>query len=189
MFDFEQCVRCLRLASSFHDKTLAALLECLDEDRDAKVAAEYQPQWKEAQENLEKLEASETLEFGNDTEVAMHSRTGYRMSMKYGFMSIKEFGTAFGVDAKHITALKPIDRYSQCGTRLIKGIAFTPVPGDEYKYRILEQYFDSSTFKDKALMQSKDRLRERQPEDVFTGTAKAEAVHNPAAFTDGNHRA
>ncbi len=159
----------------------------MDEDRDAKVAAEYVPQWKEAEATLEKIENGEQGEFKNHTELATHTRCGYRTSMRYGFLTLKEFSSMFGVESKSIPSLKVLDRYSQCGTRLLKGVAFTPMAGDEYKFRMLEQFWETCTVKDKSMMRASDRLREKQPDDFFLGEAKLEAASSPAALVDRNH--
>ncbi len=187
MFDSEQCVGCVRIANSFYDKTTAGLVDCLDEDRDVKVAAEYTPQWKEAQANLDRIEAGEEAEFTNHVEVASHTTSGYRMSMRYGFMTLKEFSDKYGLDVKHIPSLKVLDRWCSSGSRVLKGVAFTPLPGDEYKFRILEHFWETHTMKDRKLMRHCDRLRERQPDDIFLGTTKAEASKVPAALVEGNH--
>ncbi len=189
MFDADQCVRCTKAAASFYGKTVSGLMECLDEDRCAKTAAKHKPEWDEATKNVDKLEAGETLDFPTKAELFKHTRCGHRMTMRYGFMTARQFLSLYGVELKSIPSLKVIDRWCHLGMRMLSGVAFTPESGDEYLYRMYEHFWETCSFKEDALMLATDRLREAQPVEIFNGTNKEEAKKDPTAFVEGNRRA
>jgi hypothetical protein len=189
MFDPDNCVRCTKAATSFHGKTVLNMMESLDEDRDAKTAAKTKPEWDEALANFDKLEAGEAVDFKTQSELHQHTRCGHRMSMRYAFMTCRQFLSLTGVEVKSIPALKIIQRWCHLGMRMLDGIAFTPEPGDEYGYRIYEHFWESYTLKEDSIMLSGDRLREAQPLDLFNGINKDDGKKDPSAFVGGNRRA
>ncbi len=87
----EQCQRCEAIAPSC-GKTMAQIVDTMeDELRDVKKTAATKKDWQEAEESYDRCEEGEVLTFKDDTTVDSRVRCGYRMSLRYGFITQTEF--------------------------------------------------------------------------------------------------
>jgi hypothetical protein len=182
MRDEEQCIRCYDCAGSCA-KTLEQVVQILDdEQRDQKKATQMKRDWQEAEENFDKKAEGDDLSFDDDTVVNSHVRIGYKMSMRYGFITATEVEDDFGVSPKSI-GLKLSERWNEDGTRLISGCCFRPAPGDELRYRVLENFYEDFSDKKTSRMKAIHRLRAKQPQEVLAKHAREAAAEHPAAFS------
>jgi hypothetical protein len=183
MLDEDFCIRCAKIGMSFYKSNMLSLMDDMDADVNAKKSAETCEQWDLADKNLQKQEEGEELAYGDGFEhIETCIRSGYRTRMLYGFLTPTEFSNEFGVNLKAIPVLKQITRYNEDGSRKLQGLAFKLSPGDEYRFRVLEQFFEASDYKVLSLLKPSDRLRQKQPEETLQRLFKDSAVDNPAAF-------
>ncbi len=180
MFSDDECVRCVRLSCSFYGKDLAGLCAALEDESDAKKAKQLQAEWQEADASLAKLEAEEELSFDEDVKVECRARAGYRMSLRYGFIPSSEFVDTYAVTPKSC-GYKEVSKFNEDGSRVLVGVAFRPVSGDEYKHRVFETFFETTNEKHETLMRL--RLRAGQPNETFKGACQKEAALHPAVRT------
>ncbi len=179
------CVRCTTIGESFYTMGMQQLMEELDPDTNAKRAAEMMIEWQEAEANFSKIDEGDELEFDDVAEIQSDVRSGYRMSMRYGFLTITEFEDEFSVPVKSITSLKVSTRWSEDGLRKLKGVAFKLSQGDEYRFRVLEQFHETADRKRTSKMKHADRLRQKQPDETLEKLLKQSAAEHPAAFVGG----
>jgi hypothetical protein len=183
MVEDDKCQRCEIIAkSAFPGKSLYQIVDQIEDDRDAKKAAAAKKEWDEAEVAYDKKLDGEAPQFDDDVEVNHKTRTGYRMSLKYGYITVTEFNADFGVDPK-ACGLKVTERWDEHGLRMLSGCAFRPVPGDELKYRVLENFYESVTEKHQKLMKASDRLRKKQPDDVCSNKGRQALEEHPAALS------
>jgi hypothetical protein len=182
MQDEDSCKRCFKIWQSFFKIPFVKLVDDMEDDRDTKTATKLKSQWDEADANLLKIENDEEVPWGDAMTVGQHNRSGYRMSQKYGFMSCTEFFAEFDVEAKTVHSLKIVDRMNEEGSRMLTGVAFRPAPGDEFKFRILESFYECFADEHTVLMAEANRLRTKQAQDIFSGTCKETANTHPAAL-------
>jgi hypothetical protein len=179
MFDDQSCVRCVRLSKSFHKQSLQSLADAMDEEADSAKAAQMSGQWKEANESLAKIEEGEACEWPDRVSINSKVRAGYRMSRKFGFMTLGEFLEEFGVEAKTITSLRISSKWNEEGSRKIDGIAFRVTAGDDLKYRIYETFFESTDDQDFTILTHDERLRQKEPEETMKRLAKDASADHP----------
>ena len=174
MLDNEHCVRCMRLAKSFRKKSLEDL-SVLEADPKSDV----KDQWAEAEESLAKLESGSSLKFDQQLGVFAREMTGYRMSAKYGFMTVTEFTKLYDLEPKALS-LKPVTLKNEEGTKFLLGILFKPAAGDELMYRIVTYFHDTSWSLHETVMKPEDRLRIKEPEQTFAQLTEDHAANHPA---------
>jgi hypothetical protein len=182
MFDDDACIRCTRKSKTFYKHTVPDLQAAMEADTDIKKNQKLKMDWAEAEKSLKAMEDEEPVTWAEDLSVNVKSRTGYRMSMKFGFMTCSEFVNKYGVEARGITGLKLIKRFSEDGTRLLEGICFRPVEGDELRFRIFETFFESTTDKDRSVLVGADRLRESEPSETFRAICNEAAADGPTVL-------
>jgi hypothetical protein len=179
MFDIDRCVRCTRLSRSFFKQPLQSLADAMDPDQDAAKAAEMTKQWKEAENALSKIEDGETLDWPSSVKIHQHLKVGYRMSRKFGFMSLGEFLDEMEVEAKTLIGLRIVTKWNEEGTRKIEGIAFRPVEGDEMRHRIYETFAECIDEQETSILEHDQRLREKEPEETMKRLAKDASAEHP----------
>ncbi len=112
MFDDDTCIRCTRIAGSFPKRSVEELVTEMTDDRDSKRATATKEEWDEAESNLAKTEAGESVVFDKGQSTLKRSRAGYRVSAKYGFATVPEFIREFKVEPKSIS-MKVVSRRSR----------------------------------------------------------------------------
>ncbi len=120
------------------------------------------------------------LEWDHHISIDTETKCGYRMFSRFGFLTQGEFLSEFKVEAKSITGVKIVQRMDQFGTRLLSGVAFKLTAGDELKYRIYEDFFEITHDKHKQVLRLQGRLRQKEPDEVFSGLCKTTASEHPA---------
>jgi hypothetical protein len=179
MWDDDSCLRCFRLSKSFYKRDLVALSDGMDEEFNPKTAEQLTMQWAEADGNLQRSENGEELAWDDRITISSARRGGYRMSRKYGFMTVTEFLNDFEVEVKTIKTIKVVSRWNEEGTKKIDGIVFKAMPGDEYRFRIYETFVEVYDEQENNILTPAERLRKREPQDVMEQLAKDTVADHP----------
>ena len=175
------------MSKSFYKRNLDDLVVDLEDEKNPKKSHDLRIEWAEADGSLKAREDGEPVQFEKPTAVNKHTRCGYQMSAEYGFMTEKEFLREFKLPCSAVS-IKPVKRMCEEANRMLSGIVFKPEAGDDLRFRMLEYFYDVYALTDEYTVVPTNRLREKEPSDVFSGMCRESAVDHPAAFNVSEHR-
>jgi hypothetical protein len=167
----DACLKCYCVCGSWYNQTVASMKALTDKDE--KVAAEL----REASDVYDQREKGEVIRWESDIGVTAMSRSGMRTEVAYWFLTIKQFKQRWLLDPSKMsdTRVKMVCIDDETGTKKLNGVLLRITESDppHLYYRKVYLWHDTVWVKSEVVADPKDRLRAKQPQDVFVGLSKS----------------
>ena len=169
-----KCLRCVRIAKSWHNSTLDQLV------KDCKKA-DFKKNWAEASANLKLIESNQKPSFENDAMVRKGQESTFEMSASYWFITLKEFVERYKFPPKDI-GLKVLKYRDEFHSHMLEGSFVKPSRDDpQFLYRAAK--ISSRQFWEvvEDVMKPEDRLMDIEPMKTFEAISNE---HQAGRFKD-----
>jgi hypothetical protein len=148
-------------------------------DKDERIAKEISAD----EETYDRKEAGQTVRWSSNIGIHAVARSGCKTEMMYWFLTAREFKMAFSLDPARLPDIKMVKIDDETGTRKLVGVLLRPAPTDppHVSFRRVYLWHDTVWLKDETVADPADRLRDKEPFDVFNGLGKSMAAQREKA--------